>query len=339
MPNFSPSNLVKAQAIMKDKFPLQEMRSKQSASLAVALKNTDVLIPSHQVLRTREDRTVEANIMARTVRTPGSARAANHTGARGDSFTKALAWNTFSDTFSLSIKQMDNNVFSFDEALANEIRNSAINLHEAIETAGIAYLMTNRSQVSAALKGATFNATTDAIEIAAGSKSQFYQIAKSAMRQNKYKGTFDVIADPLTYINAEFYLNQGNANSVNTGFQFAGLNIVESIELADADYANGCGFIMPEGTFGVLPWIPKQNRMGWGDSEFNNVGMFGSIADPMGTGMDLALSVYAQRADTSASNGNVQDVVLQFELSVDIGWVHAPLSVATESCIFEIAQI
>jgi hypothetical protein len=117
------------------------------------------------------------------------------------------------------------------------------------------------------------------------------------------------------------------------------LNIVESVELADANYGGGISLIMPENNFGVLPWIPKQNREGWGDGELNEVGRFMSILDPLGSDMQFALSVYAKRADNSGSNGDAQDVTLQFEMSVDMGWVLAPLSTATESVVFEVAQM
>jgi len=339
MANFTPSNLVKAQAILKDRFPQEEMRKRQAAALVVAMRNNDVLIPSHRTLRTREDRTVEAYVMSRQQRTPGTARVAEHTGNRGDSFAVSLTWNSFVDPFSISIKQMDTNVFSFEEALATLLRNSAINIHEAIETAGIDYLIANKTQINNATQNGTFNAANDAFEIGADKQKQFYQIAKSMMRQNKYKGRFDVIASPQTFVDAEFNLAQGNANAVNTAFQFADLNIIESVELEDANYAGGISLVMPENTFGVLPWIPKQNREGWGDGELNEVGRFMSIPDPLGSGMDMALSVYAKRGDTSASNGNAQDVVLQFELSVDVAWILAPLSTATESVVYEVAQM
>ncbi len=55
MANFTPSNLVKAQAILKARFNEAEMRKKQSAAVKVAMRNTDVLIPSYQELRKREE--------------------------------------------------------------------------------------------------------------------------------------------------------------------------------------------------------------------------------------------------------------------------------------------
>lgn len=339
MANFTPSNLVKAQAILKQQFNEAEMRKRQSAALGLAMKNNDVLIPSHKILRTREDRAVSAYVQKRSQRATASARTALHTGNRGDSFEKSLSWNTFADPFSMSIKQLDNNVFGFDAALASQLRNAAINLHESIETAAIDFLMAQRTQINAATVGGSFNAVNNAFEIGAVDASRFYQKAKSMMRQNKYKGNFDVVANPQTFVDAEFFLNQGNANAVNTGFQFAGLNIVESVDLADVNYAGGVALFMPENNFGGLPWIPKQNREGWGDGELNSVGRFMSILDPLGSGLEFALSVYAVRADNSGSNGQAQDVTLQFELSVDMAWILAPLSTATESVVFEVSQM
>jgi len=338
MPNFSATNLVKAQARLKQQFTEGEMRTKQRPAVMLAQKNLDILIPSHQQLRTREDRAIEANILARSKRSTTSSRTHNHTGNRGDSFVLPLTWTTFVDKFSISLKQMDNNIFNFEETLAQQILNAALNLNEDIETFMIDFLFTNRSQINVAAAGGTFNAANDAYEIAAADKSRFYQLAKSMMRQNNYRGSFDVIASSLTYIDGEFYANQGGGNQTNTNFQFTGLNIAESIELEDANYPGGISLIMPAGQFAMLPWIPKQNREGWGD--YNSyVGGFGSIQDPLGSGMTFALHIYADRADTSASNGNTQDVVLQAEMSIDIAPALPALSTATESVVFEVAQL
>lgn len=338
MPNFSATNLVKAQAKLQQRYTDEEMRKKQSAAFMLAQRNLDVLIPSHQVLRTRDDRPIEANILGRSKRATTNSRTHNHTGNRGDSFVLPITFTTFADKFSISLKQMDNNVFAFEETLAQQMLNAAINIHEDIETFLVDYLFTNRTQINAATSGGTFNAANDAFEIAATDKARFYQLAKSMMRQNKYSGTFDVLASPQTYVDGEYYANQGGGNSANTNFQFTGLNIVESVELADPNYTGGISLIMPAGSFAMLPWIPKQNRQGQGDYT-TYTGGFGSVLDPLRTGLPLAVHIYSDRADTSAQNGNTQDVVLQVELSLDIAPVLAPLSVATESVVYEVAQI
>jgi hypothetical protein len=339
MSNFSPSNLVAAQALLADKFNQAEMRQKALPAVRLALQNSDVLIPTAQVLRTREDRAVSAYILKRSVRATTSSRTYNHSGSRGDSIAVALSWTSFADKFSISLKQMDNNMFGFNQTLAQQIENAILNIQTDIETAEIAYLMAQRSQVNAGTVNGTWNSTTYAYEIDASYKQRFVQIAKAMMVQNKYRGMYDMITDPLTHVDAEFFANQGSSNGTNTGFQFSGVNIAESTDLSDSDYAGGCAFIMPAGSFGMLPWIPKQNREGYGD--FNSyTGGFGSIADPTGLPLTYALHGYAARADASGSNGDTQDVVLEFELSVDIANILSPISgSSSESVVFELGQL
>lgn len=337
MANFSPSNLAKAQAILQGKYKDAEGRFKPSPVLALGLQNQSILLPDAASLRTREDRTVEAYLLARSIRTAGTARAYNHAGSRGDSITQTLSWGTYSDKFSISLKQLDNNIFGFEAVLAQQIENCMKTILEAAETALVTLLQSERTEINAATSGGTFNATNDAFEIS--DATRLTQIMKSMMRQNNYKGEFDVIANSIGYINGEYYMNQGGGNSTNLGFQFSGTNWVESYELADANYTTAdVLLVMPTGSFASLPWIPKQNRMGHGD--YNSVlGGYGSIADPWGMGLNFAVHGYATRADTSASNGNVQDDLMEFELSVDIANPISPLSVATETPIFEVAKV
>lgn len=338
MPNFSATNLVKAQARLKEKFTEAEMRTKQRPAVALAQKNMSILIPGHEQLRKREDRAIEANILRRSKRATTTSRTHNHTGNRGDSFVLPLTWTTFSDTWSISLKQMDNNIFDFIETLAQQMLNAELNIIEGIETFLVDYLFAARTQVNVATTGGSFNAGNDAFEIAAADKARFYQFAKSMMRQNNYQGQYDVLASSATYVQGEFDAAQGNSNSTNTGFQFQNLNIAESTELEDANYPGGISLIMPAGQFAILPWIPKQNREGWGD--YNSyVGGYGSLQSLIGAGLTYALHIYADRADTSASNGNTQDVVLQAEMSVDIAAALSPLSTANESIVYEVAQL
>ena len=338
MPNFTISNLVKAQAILAERFRQPEMRPPAAPVTLLGMRNNEMILPSHSTLRTREDRPVSAYLFKRTKRTPGSSRTYNHSGDRGDSIGVDLSWSTISDTFSISIKQLDNNVFGFEQALANLIQNAAININDAIEEMLVTYLIAQRTQVNAATKGGTFNTANYAFEISDADKQLFFQRIGSMMRQNDYRGSYDLIADPIIYSSAQYLASQGTMNGTNYGFQFGGLNIAESIRLDDANYPKGVALALPENQFGILDWIPRQNRRGEGD--YNSyVGGYGSMVDPMGSGMTFAVHGYQQRADTSTQNGDTQDVVIEFELSVDISPLIAPLSTAPESVVFEVAQV
>lgn len=337
MANFSPSNLVAAQLMLQDKFKSPENRFKASPVMSMGLKNQGILVQDYQSLRTREDRALYAYLLNRTKRSTTSSRTHNHSGNRGDSTQMSLTWTTFVDKFSLSIKQMDNNMVGFNETLAHQIENAMKNIIESAETYIVSNLQTNRTQVNDATANGTFNATNDVFEIS--SSTQFWQILKSMMRQNDYKGMFDVITNSYGFVDAEYQAAQGQSNAANTQFQFQGMNIAESYELADTNYpATNISLIMPEGGFAVLPWIPKQNRNGYGDYSTYNGG-YGSLSDPFGLGMQFAVHGYSERADASASNGSAQDDVMQFELSVDLAIPLAPLSTANETVIFEAAKV
>lgn len=338
MANFVTSNLVQAQALLNDDFQKPEMRPAPAPILALGRRNAEILIPSHATLRTREDRAIQAYILKRNKRsTMGVDRVYNHTGALGDSMSADLTWTAFADKFQMSLKLLDNNMFDTPRVLANQFAQAFQNIRGDVETWLAGFLLSEKTQVNAATKNGAFNATNFAFEIAAADKQRFWQLAKSMMIQNNYAGTFDVIADPRSYADALFAAAQGAANATNTNFQFQGMNIVQSNDLDDADYAGGVSLFMPTNSFGVLDWIPPQNRQGRGS--FDSVlGGYGSISDPV-SGLTFALHGYTQRADTSANNGSKQDDVMEFEVSIDLSANLAPLSTANETVVYEVAQL
>lgn len=351
MANFSPSNLVAAQTLLNAEFTSPEMREKILPTLAIGMRNKNPMIQNAEQLRTREDRPVRGYAMNRQVRsTTGGTRTANHTGARGDSMQMEFSWDTFRDTFSISLKQMDNNVFSFEQALAQNFKNCILNIHSDIESAAINFLQTNRTQVvkttSPVGSRVVWNGTNFAHEIATGDANVFTQLMQATMRANYYNDTmFDAIYNNQAYVNAQFYQSQGSGNATNTAFQFTGTDITPSIELEDANYAGlGVVLAMRKMTYAMLPWIPKQNRMGYGD--YNSyLGGYGSLIDPITNpggiysgGLVFAIHGYALRADTSSENGVEQDNEMEFEVSVDIANAITPLSTANESVIYEFVQ-
>lgn len=336
MPNYAASVLAEAQHIFTQRYSEPEKRLKSAGVLASFLKNTQVAIPNIDELRVKEERPQNAYFMNRSKRSSISSRTHNHSGTVGDSTEVALSWQTFGDVFQTSLKRSDNNVFADAQLLANEIDNAMKNIYEAIDAAGLAYLDTNKSGVNVATKNGTFNGVNDVFEIAAADINRFIQNAKSMARQNYYNGSLDMILDSLLFVEAEFLANQGGSNSTNFGFQFSGTDIMESVQLADGNYTNGLGYAIPQGTIGLVDWIPAQNRAGYGDMD-SYVGGFGTIVDPI-SGMTFALHSYQNRADTSAAGGDTQDVIQEWEVTVDLSFNKAPLTPATESTIFAVGM-
>lgn len=329
MANFDTSNLLTAQTMVADRYKQPEMRIKPAPAFGLLSSNSNFLVVGAETLKTRDDRAIEAHLLARTKRSAGSARAHNHTGTIDDSQKVTLTWTTKSDKFAISLKLLDKSQFDFNTVLSNKLEQACINILEDKETEAIAYLRSVRAtQQPSALKGVTFSAANDCIEVDSADveAKKFFAKIRSVMRQNYFGGAIDIIADPAMIVEAEFMAAQGAGNATNYGYQFQGLNIAESVELADNNYAAGVVLAMPQGAAGALNWIPKQNRQGYGDySSYNGgYGVFNFL------GYQFALHGYAQRADTSSSNGDKQDITMEFEVSLDTSFNVSPLSYTTD---------
>lgn len=338
MANYAASVINQAQLILNDRFAEPEKRLKSAGVFGAFRKNTDLAIPNIGELRTKEERAEKAYFSNRSKRANTASRTFDHSGTVGDSTEVSLSWNTYADVFQTSLKRADNNVMSNALILANELENAFKNIYENIDAAALAYLGTNKSTVNAATKNGVFDATNDVFEIATSNIARFLQHGKSMLKQNYYMGGFEAVLDPVLYLEAEHYLFQGAGNSTNLSYQGAlGGDIWEAVTLADANYPNGAGYMIPTGSIGVVDWIPRQNREGTGDYD-SVLGGYGSIVDPI-SGLTMAVHSYSNRADTSAAGGDAQDVVQEWEISVDISFNKSPLTAAGETTIFEVGII
>lgn len=358
MSNFVASNLVAAQTKFKENFASPEVRRKQNPAFALALKNMSAVFLDYMALRTREDRAVNAYLFKRISPGSGTARAARPTGSRGDSVQVGLTWQTVTETFAISMKQADNNVFAYQEMLMNQISQAVKNIHSRIGTILLNFLYTNRNQVQtipytgAAVTGVTPNATNFAYEVAGIDSLYFFQRAANVMRQLNYTDTLDVIADPTAFVNAQKLRAQGTQNATNLAFQFDGLgDLIMTNEVIDPNYSNGTILAMPQATFALMPWVPKQNRNGYGDFE-SYTGGYSTLEDPLGmtvttlndsgqavqAPLRYAIYGYTQASDEQANNGQTQDQLTIFEISLDFAPQLAPLTTANESVVNEFAQ-
>ncbi len=325
MANFDVSNLLTAQTMVADRYKQPEMRMKPAPAFTLLTSNENFLIVGAETLKTRDDRAIEAHLLSRTKRSAGSARAHNHTGTIDDSQKVTLTWTTKSDKFAISLKLLDKSVFDFNTVLANKFEQACMNILEDKETEAIAYLRAQRASQQPSLKVATFNADNDCIEIDANKATKAVAAIKSVMRQNYFGGQVDAIVDSNLQVLFDEIAAQGAQNGSNTAYQFPGFRYVESVELADANYGEGIALAMPQASVAALNWIPKQNREGFGD--YNSyVGGYGTFNF---MGYTFAVHGYSQRADTSSSNGNAQDVTMEFEVSLDTSFNAAPLDYKT----------
>jgi|WetSurMetagenome_2_1015567.scaffolds.fasta_scaffold32010_1 hypothetical protein len=330
MAYYTTSNLGTAQAKLLGAFQSGELRSRNPVTFLEFIRNAQIMYPSYDQLRVREDRTVTAYYLKRASRSLTTARSHNHTGNRGDSGSLSPSWTTYSDPFSNSLKQGNNNVFDLQTMLNNDLQNSIKNFAEGTETLAAAYLFNNKSGVNAAAVDGAFDTTNDVYEIEADKEKRSIQIVQTVMDINKYAGSLIVFCDSVAWNKFNFYANQGSANAENLAFQFAGVRFVHSVDLTASaltlGYTEGFWIVVPDGMIGALPHIPKENRM----AVNTKVNQYGTVLNPV-DGLDYAIHSYETLADGSSYGGYTQDVVTQYQLSIDLAFDHAPLSASGET--------
>jgi hypothetical protein len=334
MPNRVTANFVKAQAKLVAAFQSSELRFRTPATYLALKQNSTIMFPNYEELRKREDRTVETHFALRAKRTLGTARTHNHTGVKQDTGVLTPTWATNADVFNMSLKQADNSLYDAQEQMNFEVQNVISNFMEGYETQATAYLFSNRSGVNIGTAEGTFDAVDKVFEITAANESRAIQISKINVNANKYPDGATVFCDSISYAKFEFQAAQGAQNNTNLSFQFNGLTYVHSVELGAlaaalvSAYSKGFWIIVPNGTVAVLPWIPKQNRIGVETKE----NVYTSLLNPV-DGETYAVHSYETRADDTANNGYTQDVVTQYQISQDLAFAKAPLSTANETPI------
>jgi len=342
MANFTSSALVAGQAKFTEKFLKGEWRLPDSVALNAAQKSL-IANPQLADIRTREDRTIYAYFPIRQAAVTGTARAHNHTGARGDSSSKTLSWSTFSEPFSISLKQADNNIFSFAEMYASSLNNAIYNLLSRGDAWFVSALVADKTQYNAGGGNGTVNAVDDVYEVPLAELNYFYQNAKQTLAFNLFKGQTIGIVDDKAFTLAQRLREQGSANATNFGFQFAGIDVMGSTRTVLGATYGGSGVFFENGLVAIEPWIPKQNRKPLDpEKAMSYNGDWGQIAHPAMPGINFAVHAYAQRADNSLVGGYTQDLTLEFEVSIDLAYQSAPLSSfrgANDSVVYGVGQL
>lgn len=347
MANYALSVLAKGQAVVTQKNQAPEQRRKMPTVMELALKNQEYSIPNAPELRKSELRTVEIYYQNKVAAGAGTAKAHNHTGTFGDSSKVELTYVTHVETLSLPRKIAQNNILTYQQMFNNLYEEKWRNLRTRHDNSALAFVIAQRMQLSAAVVNAqiasanpgTYSEANFALEIDAAKAARFAQKSKSYMAARYFTGLYDVIADLQIADEFEYAMQQGQANNANTAFQFAGLNISRTQDQISSAYGNGAALIMPVGSLAGMPWNDPLNRKGVNSGE-NEVGMLGTVLDPFGSGGEADISMYTQRADTSANatGGSTQDIVDQWEIALTIAYALPPLSTAGDSVVHLVGQ-
>lgn len=355
MSNYATAVLAKGQAIVTAKNQQPEQRRQIPTVFEMALKNQEFSIPDASELRKSPLRPVEINYFTDVAPGNSTAKAYNHTGSYGDSGKVQLVYIQFAETFGIPRKIADNSIFTYQNIFNNLYEIKWKNLRTRHDKAALAFLYANRAQLANAamdpqIQAAGFgplntgnygswNGTNFAIEVNAASQNLLIQRVKSVMAARFYEGELDIVADLQTSAQFDFAAQQGQGNAANTAYQFAGTNISATQQLIDSNYNLGSVLAMPKGLFAGMCWNEALNKRGVDDDPGGAIGILGTIDDPLGSGATADLSMYTQRADTSAntSGGSTQDIVDQWEVTVTMAYALPPLSLANDSVLLEFA--
>jgi hypothetical protein len=335
------ANLTKAQVKLIQGFQNSELRYRFPATYLALKAFGTAMFPNYEVLKTREDRVIETHFNKRNKRALSNAeRNSTHSYGKGDTSTLTPVWVTSKDGFAMSLKQADNSNYNETEQMAAEIADIIANFMEGFETLATAYLFNNTSSVNIATAEGSFNAVQRVFQIPQGVETRSVQITDIAMQANKYATGSTYFCDSISYAKFQFQAAQGAQNATNLSFQFGKDTYVHSVELGAmaaslaTPYTKGYWIVVPNGTVSVLPWIPKQNRVGTSTKECE----YTSILNPV-DGENLALHYYEKMTDDKITNGMTQDVLTSYDFSQDVAFCKAPLSVAGETTILAFAIV
>lgn len=339
MANFADVVWNAAQYKLPEIMQKPEFKHKPSTTLMTLKKGASMLVPASERervwnVKTSDSQTVEISTLNKQATSAVTARAASHSGNNNDGTKTTLSFVTRGRTFKYSLKQADKSVFQLAEMLAVQIRSAAIDLHSTLETYFLGLLNTNKTQVvtSATPKSGVWDGTNHIFQIANAYSTRPFQKIRGFMREQYYQGELDAIVEEFLMQEAEHLIQQGQGNATNTGWQFNGLGLGVSEELTtDAGYL-GMGYVFPTGTVGFVDWIPQLNRQNFGDT-FQVGGKYRTMPDPLGSGLTFAVHEIAAGADNNATYGELQDVDVNYEITIDVAFLKAPMSTSNLSPI------
>jgi len=215
------------------------------------------------------------------------------------------------------------------------MKNKLISLYTDLSTDNIAWLNTNRSQVGTDGLMVFDEVTNDQYDNVLADRDYLFEYSKSTQALNKYNKMNTVaVGDQRVAALYRKLAANGRTNADNTEYQLPGFALVEEPQMAIA--AASTMFMWERGLVGMTTWNEPLNRRGSGSVDANE-GLFTTMVDPA-FGFNLDMHVKRNVADTSASGGNVQDSVDEYEIAITYALEGSWLDSSTESHIFKVVQ-
>ena len=312
-----------------------EFRDYQHSAVKVLLDGEQDLFRDLNRLKTADSQATKVALNKKVYTASGTAKSASHAaGAFADSFMKDITYTRLTQTFKISYKQADMNILEYGNILEYELKNKLQSLYADLSAAQIAWLETNKSQVgSDSLM--TFDGVGFKYDNALADRDVVFDYIKASQRKNKYNSnnTVGVVDQRMASLYRKLAAN-GRTNADNTEWQLPGVMVAEEPQMTLG--ATSTGFFWEKGLVGMTTWNEAINRRGDGSFD-SNAGLYTTMQEPV-FGILLDLHAINGTKDTSASGGNVQDKVDEYELAITYATEGSWESTANASHIFKVVQ-
>lgn len=308
-------------ASQNDYFQKNENRPEMLGMTEVALADINLLLPKNTLEAIKKSSRQPTKIDVWQKRANGSATARACSGTGGASTTRqTVTYTGFTEDFSISALEFADNDFGRAEAISFNLADRIRALDERIE----AYLVSSVDTQVTEGSGTIFTNFNDAKQVPldkwdlSNSRAALWlNEARSEMAQNKYKGPFNLVGDPVMMSVTMAMLNQGAGNGINTGFQFNGFDMKFSNAITNEVSIHATAYIFQKGMFGMLTWVNALSRQG------KDIGTdaWMVMAHP-NKGYEIELKIKRSCVDNSGSfTGAEADYVESFVLHVDVAAV------------------
>jgi len=270
--------------------------------------------------------------------TINSAKSCTPSGETGGSGKLSLTWTQKGFAVKHQTKKYHGNELSSIAGLAYDLYEAEATFWfgaSGIDAILEAYLNTNRTQVNAISAGGGHNtwrgATDYDVTVAHADRGRFYNYLMAEMMMNNYSGILYDIHDQLWTADVGYYAAQGTANSVNTAFQFDNIIRKPSNLVVPTGYFNSKHYVFEEGAVAFLTWNEMLNREGRvaGDRQWT------TMESKFFPGIFFDVFINTSCGDTTDDGGTTQDLVIDFEYTLNYTVAKQPLTTSNETPIFK----
>lgn len=237
---------------------------------------------------------------------------------------------TYQWGFTMVPAQYANNEIAYQQDLERKMIKAGKSLAQTLDTSAVAKLEADKTQImNSALigVGAKYGALVgDAIQVSSANTNFFFNDASTIMMEDDFSGRYNVIGSQSLRSIVNLYVNQGNANSQNSEFQFGAFDFGYSnrVSVDTAGGKNSTSYVMPKGT---LATFNRNTPDALAGTMINENNWYDIVRFPV-VDLDVALHYQRNCADNSGVAGGGQaylsdSVKEQWIFSTDVAFVTA----------------